>query len=236
MKHILPILGLFLHLADRLPAQNRTTLEWLPQLSFDYRIDERLSANVNTFIEIQSLEKRTGEAPQTGFSPQTFNVQAGLAYQWTTALNLSLGYQFGWRDLDETERDIEHRALQQLTAAYSFGKYRLRARLRAEQRFFRQDDYRATHRWRLRPSVDFPLQGERLDPGENYLNAQWEALSNIFEEDALRLAEQRAYCGIGWLLQNGYRMETGLEYRSRPNGGEDGFRRRVFLRMNFTFR
>lgn len=236
MKYIPVLFLLAMSLSGLLPAQNRTTLEWLPQLSFDYRFDDRFSGNVNTFVEIESLDKREGEKAQTGFNPQTFNLQAGLAYQWTTALNLSLGYQFGWRGLEEAERDIEHRFMQQATGAYSFGKYRLRARLRAEQRFFRQDDYRATHRWRLRPSVDFPLQGERLDPGENYLNAQWEALSNIFEEDALRLAEQRAYCGIGWLLQNGYRMETGLEYRSRPNGGEDGFRRRVFLRMNFTFR
>ena len=234
MKHTLPLLLLFL--CRQLPAQNQTSVEWLPQLSFDYRFNERLSANVNTFLEIQSLEKREGEKAQTGFNPQTFNLQAGLAYQWTTILNLSIGYQFGWRDLDEEKKDLEHRSLQQLSGAYSFGKYRLRARFRTEQRYFKQDNYQAAHRWRLRPSLDFPLQGERLHPGETYLNTQWEFLSNVFEDDALRLAEQRAYSGIGWLLFNGYRIETGLEYRSRRNTAGNGFRRRVFWRVNFTFR
>lgn len=236
MNRISSLLFLLFPMCSLLPAQNRTTVEWLPQLSFDYRINERLSTNVNTFLEIQSLEKRQGESAQTGFSPQTYNVQAGLAYQWTTILNLSVGYQFGWRDLDESEKDLEHRSLQQLTGAYSFGKYRIRARFRTEQRFFKQEKYQAIHRWRLRPSVDFPLQGERLDPGEAYLNMQWEALSNIFEEDASRLFEQRAYTGMGWLLLNNYRLETGLEFRSRRNSNGEGFRQRIFLRMNFTFR
>ncbi|MCB0568890.1 MAG: DUF2490 domain-containing protein [Phaeodactylibacter sp.] len=237
MKHVPILLFTAFCLIPLLPAaQSLTTGEWLPQLSYSNSLNNRFSGNLNTFMEIQNLEKTPGSQATYGFSPQTFNIQAGLAYQWTTALNLSLAYQFGWRSLDEAERDVEHRLMQQITGTYSFGKYRLRSRLRAEQRFFRQNGYAPpVHRWRLRPSIDFPLQGERLDLGEAYLNTQWEVLANIFEPRGLHLAEQRLYSGIGWLLSRHFRLETGLEYRSRPTDAS-GFRRRAFLRMAATLR
>lgn len=217
-------------------GQTRTTLELLPQLSWNGELGSRWDWSVNTSLESNFSEKAEGRAADYAFTPHTYNFQAGLAYQLTTDLNLSGGYQFGWRGLDEEEKDIEHRSLQQLTWARRWGKYRTRVRARAEQRFFRSEGWQVRHRWRLRPSVDFPLQGERLDPGETYLNAQAEWLANIFEEDPLFYRETRLYAGLGWQLSSRYKLENGLEWRTRRSDAENNRRHRLIYRLTFTFR
>ncbi|MCB9297768.1 MAG: DUF2490 domain-containing protein [Lewinellaceae bacterium] len=116
-----------------------------------------------------------------------------------------------------------------------WGKYR--ARLRPyEQRFFRSDNWGVRHRWRLRPSLDFPLQGERLDPRETYLNAQIEWLTNIFEESPLYYRETRLYAGLGWQINEHYKLENGLEWRNRRSDAEGNRRHRLLYRLTLTFR
>lgn len=231
--------GLFLvgllALTPALRAQSRTTLELLPQFSWNGELDNRWSWSLNTSLESDISEKIEGRAAQTAFSTHTYNLQGGLAYQWTNSLDLSGGYQFGWRDLDEDEKDIEHRFLQQLSWAGRWEKYRLRVRGRTEQRFFRSNSWQARHRWRLRGALDFPLQGERLDPGETYLNLQSEWLANVFEEAALANRETRLYAGLGWLINGPYRLENGLEWRTRLSGAENNRRHRLIFRLTFTF-
>ncbi|MCB0583250.1 MAG: DUF2490 domain-containing protein [Phaeodactylibacter sp.] len=217
-------------------GQSRTTIELLPQLSWNGELGSRWGWSLNTSLESGLSEKVEGRDAVGEFSPHTYNFQGGLAYQLTNDVNLSGGYQFGWRNLDEGERDIEHRALQQLSWARRWGKYRARLRARAEQRFFRSDNWGVRHRWRLRPSLDFPLQGERLDPRETYLNAQIEWLTNIFEESPLYYRETRLYAGLGWQINEHYKLENGLEWRNRRSDAEGNRRHRLLYRLTLTFR
>ena len=140
-------IGLFA--SSPLVGQSRTTIELLPQLSWNGELGSRWSWSLNTSLESGLSEKAEGRAAVGEFSPHTYNFQGGLACQLTNDVNLSGGYQFGWRDLDEDERDIEHRSLQQLSWARRWGKYRARLRARAEQRFFRSENWAVRHRWRL---------------------------------------------------------------------------------------
>jgi len=217
-------------------SQSRTTIELLPQLSWNGELGNRWSWSLNTSLESNFSEKTEGMPARTTFTPHTYNLQGGLAYQLTNDFNLSAGYQFGWRGLDEDEKDIEHRSLQQLSWAQRWGKYRMRARGRAEQRFFRSEGWQVRHRWRLRSSLDFPLQGERLDPKETYLNTQAEWLANIFESTPLFYRETRLYAGLGWLINEHYKLENGLEWRSRRSDAEGNRRSRLIYRLTLTFR
>ena len=237
MKIVSACILLFLFLANR-PAfsQSRSSLELLPQLSWNGELGNRWSWSLNTSLESRLSEKTEGQPATTSFTPHTFNFQSGLAYQWTSDLSLSAGYQFGLRDIDEDEQDIEHRLLQQLSWAQRWGKYRTRARARTEQRFFRSDDWQVRHRWRLRGSLDFPLEGERLDPRETYLNAQVEWLANLFEEASAFYPETRLYAGLGWLINDHYRLENGIEWRGRRIDAEKNIRQRLLYRLTFTFR
>jgi len=90
------------------------------------------------------------------------------------------------------------------------GDQRLAHRFRLEQRI-RTSSYQ--NRFRYRISFDFPLQGERLDPGERYLILKNEMMSafNGSEADA----ENRASLGMGWLLRGNKMFELNLQYRTQ---------------------
>jgi hypothetical protein len=66
---------------------------------------------------------------------------------------------------------------------------------------------------RLRLSLDFPLSGTRIDPGEFYLNGSLEGLSQLDQEDVIDNSENRAYLGIGHLFSISNRLEIGPEIR-----------------------
>lgn len=229
------LFGLCLAGIPSLSGQSRTTVEFLPQFSWTGKWGGRWSWSLNTSLESDLSDIVEGKDANTTFSPHTYNFQSGLAYQLTNDFNLSGAYQFGWRDLDEDEKDIEHRSLQQLSWAQHWGKYRARLRTRTEQRFFRSEGWQVRHRWRLRPSLDFPLQGERLDPRESYLNAQVEWLANPFDAASLFYRETRLYAGLGWQAASGYKIENGLEWRSRRIGAEGNRRHRLIYRLTLTF-
>ena len=168
-----------------LSAQSRTTIEWLPQLSWSGKLGNHFNLWLNTSLENDLNEQAEGASSGLTFIPHTYNAQAGLSYKLAYAFDLATGYQFGWRGIDEEDSDIEQRSLQQISWTNRWGKYRARLRGRMEQRFFRSRNWKVRHRWRLRLALDFPLQGERLDIRETYLNIQAESLSNIFESAPL---------------------------------------------------
>ncbi len=229
------LLLIFLAGIQALPAQSRTTIELMPQLAWNGELNERWGWSLNTSLESGLFDKTEGMPADNTFTPHTYNFQAGLAYHWGNGFDLSAGYQFGWRDLDDDEQDIEHRPLQQLSWAQRLGKYRVRLRARTEQRFFRSNGWQARHRWRLRSSLDLPLQGERLDPGETYLNAQSEWLANVFEDGPLFYRETRLYMGLGWLINDKYRLENGIEWRTRRSDAENNRRQRLIYRLTLSF-
>lgn len=215
MNPKLPIACILSIVTLALPAQDRFAGFIAPQALLNGKFHDQWQWNLTLAPEFRWLEKNEGSPADRAFRTNVVNLQSGLAFQWTNDLNISLGYQLNFRDLDEEETDLEHRFLEQLSYTERLGKYRLRGRLRAEQRFFRKQDFQVVHRWRLRAAVDVPLQGERLDIRETYLHANAEWLVNLSSNRPLYFSEYRLYTGIGWQIGEKQRLETGPELRTR---------------------
>lgn len=216
-----------------LPAQNRFSGEFLPKLILSGEFNQRLSWTTALDGEATWLSKE-GEMPsEFSFFFTDLNLQLGLDYQWTTNLNLAAGYQFGFEDLNRSAIDLEHRLLQQISAVWRPGKVRLQGRLRTEQRFFKNNNYRIEHRLRSRLSADLPLQGQQLDPGEIYLNTNSEWLFPLSVDRPLLFSEIRNYLGLGWRLSNGHRLENGLEWRTRALNNDGNRRHNFFWRVTW---
>jgi hypothetical protein len=66
---------------------------------------------------------------------------------------------------------------------------------------------------RYRLSFDFPLKGEKLDPGEKYLILSDEMMTAFNKDDAD--AENRAFLGFGWYFNSKQKFELGLQYRTQ---------------------
>jgi len=68
------------------------------------------------------------------------------------------------------------------------------------------------HRFRYRFTLDFPLEGEKVDVNEAYLILNTEALLNAARGRKAKY-DQRFTAALGWLLDEKAQLQAGLEYR-----------------------
>jgi hypothetical protein len=177
---------------------------WNPDFSYSWKSSDRLGfvSKTNLFTSLKDLDNRN--AIYYGESLLSFS------YGLTVRTKIGGGYLFRLAqplDLDENYAH-EHRLMQQVVLVRYIGDNRLSHRFRAEQRF-RTRGY--LNRLRYRLSYDFPLDGERLDPGEPYAVLSNEILTNF--NLSLFEGENRVVAGLGWLLNSKNKIELGLEYR-----------------------
>ena len=118
------------------------------------------------------------------------------------------GYLFGGDDLFRPEVENEHRFMQQYAFYFKFLKYRISNRLRSEQRIY-ADTYKNRFRYRL--SIDFPLNGEKLNLKEAYFIASNELLANVTAKE--HDFENRLGAGMGWKLEKINKIQLQLQYR-----------------------
>jgi hypothetical protein len=121
---------------------------------------------------------------------------------------LSFGFYYRNRDLFETGND-ELRFTEQFN--YTKQKLGIRHghRFRLEQRLI---DAKTIFRQRYRFAVDFPLNGEKLDIGEAYLINSIEGLFSVSKTDKPE-TDIRVSLQIGWQINEGLKIQTGLEHR-----------------------
>ncbi len=179
-------------------------VEWQPELSLTWQPSSRWQIN----FKAVSYHESTGSSRET-FSTPHFESAVMGTYRLLSGASLSLGYAFRVREPFDADANIENRLTWQYVAASRGEKYRLGHRLRAEQRFRNTG---LIHRWRYRLSLDFPLDGERLDPGEPYAKASEELLWSL-QDGAAPEVENRIGGGIGWYFGPGSKVELLAEYR-----------------------
>jgi hypothetical protein len=202
------VIGLFLILFPlTTAAQSDTEWIWNPELSYSNKLTDR-----TTLITKLSVFNSLDETSNRSFV-QFIEPQMSVSYTLTTRWKIGGGYYFRNSQpfLDE------HRLLQQVGYINYIGDQRLAHRLRLEQRI-RSSSYQNRLRYRL--SFDFPLQGERLDPGERYLILKNEVMTafNAAQADA----ENRVSFGLGWFLNNSQKFELNVQYRTQDVFSGDG--------------
>jgi hypothetical protein len=122
--------------------------------------------------------------------------------------DLSLGAYYGSRGVfDEGSNEI--RFTQQFNYKHQKLSFRYGHRFRAEQRIL---DTRTIFRQRYRFSIDFPLNGEKLNIGEPYLIAAVEGLLSLSKDRKPEL-DERTTVQIGFQLSENLKLQTGLDCR-----------------------
>ncbi|MFT4833994.1 MAG: hypothetical protein ACI8WP_000751 [Flavobacteriaceae bacterium] len=125
------------------------------------------------------------------------------------SLSAALGYKYRSNDPVEQLDIYEHRITEQLVWTHFERKWRLVSRLRLEQRFF-QDDF--AQRLRYRTSLDIPLSGEKLDPGEFYLVVSNELLLQV-EKGSHEEWSDRIGGSLGFVFSKSLRLEASFIHR-----------------------
>lgn len=209
-------------------AQDRQLYGTIPMLLLKKDGGEQLSYTLALSSEINAIER---EFTDRRFTAKVYNLnlEPALSYDVNPNLNLAAAFLFRLRD-PFTGTTTELRPWQQISLIHRLGKYRLRNRLRMEERWAGSDlDFNLRLRYRI--SADFPLEGERLDSREFYLNLSTEALVTPTVTRAFYFWESRSYLGIGYQLNDRQRLEPALDFRSRKVDEKGNRRHTLFLRL-----
>jgi len=217
-------------------AQDELALGYLPTFQFDGQLSERLEYFFQSGSEMILQEQLDGQF-QSNPNILSIDIVPGIAFDWGTNWNIAAAFLARRRNPFSGSAGSELRPWQQVTHISRVGKYRLRNRFRAEQRFVQRqqgDDFRLDHRLRYRLSVDFPLSGERLDDKEFYLNTSLEWLLTVTRERFFFYGNKRATGNLGYQFNKKNRLETGLELRSQKLNEAGDVRQTWFLRTTYV--
>lgn len=218
-------------------AQNELVVGYLPNVQVEGRLSERVDYFLQSGSEMTFLEKTGGEALLPTANLLNFDLVPGITFDLGTKWNIAAAFVARRRNPFSGTPGTELRPWQQATHIFRLGKYRLRNRLRAEQRFTqreRGDDFVLTHRLRYRISVDFPLNGDRLDDREFYFNGSVEWLVTLPREQFFFYRNNRGSASLGYQFDKRHRFETGLELRYQNLNEERDLGQTWFLRTTFV--
>ena len=190
-------------------AQRGISLQWQPELSFNIKTAGRWQFNLravgfNTFAN-PSPQGTTGNYR---FNHAEFLVFA--TYGLSVSSAFSVGYLYRIREPFEGATGYEHRLMQQVNFLSNFGRFRVGNRVRSEQRI-RNNGF--SQRFRYRVSVDFPLSGDVLDPGEMYGVVSEELFWSLNGGGAPDNGESRLTVGPGFFFNRELKLELLLQYR-----------------------
>jgi hypothetical protein len=203
----------------------------------EFQISGGLTAKTDYYFQFEAqtywLESTAGET-RSELLVRNLNFNSGISRDLGTDWNFAASFLVRSRQPFEEKPGWELRPRVQLTHVYRRGKYRFRNRLRADNRFEQRkkgDRWEFDLRLRYRLSMDFPLQGERLDDGEFYLNSSAELALTVTQADFWFYRNPRGYSGLGYRLNDKNKLETGIEYRTENDNEAGDDEHVVFWRM-----
>lgn len=231
--------GWFVAFLPILPAQNNLSYGLIPTYLLSGPFSDRLQYSFSLDTELNAVP---GGGPENGREIiwRNLDLEAALSYDLTPDLNLAAGIQYRISAPEAPPRGAEWRPWQQLTLINRARKFRLRHRFRLEERFVdapgNPTSFDLRFRLRYRFSADFPLQGERLDPGEFYLNLSNELLTTASFDNGFFLWQNRSYAGLGYQFSPRQRLEAAPEWRIGKSRNLDTWQNLLLLRLTWVSR
>lgn len=187
-------------------AQGAYRTGMLPQ--FQLTADLASAWKLNLRLEPRQIfaEGLFNETPEGYYRFERTDITAVVTR--STGLNASAG---GGYMLRLQEGGPAHRFIQQYSAVFRHDVLRTGHRLIADQTLRREEP--AEFRLRYRFSVEMPLSGQSVDPGEPYLKLNNEYLLLLQRNSAADL-ETRFVGVIGVNFSDRNKLETGIDYRA----------------------
>lgn len=202
---------------------NRFIFGFFPEASLSYKISEDYS--ITHKIESQhGLFDSNRLNDELEYEHSLTDLQSFIGRRLTPFVKVSLGYQYRLQEGENT-----HRPIQQISILQRESSYRIAHRVRIDQTFFKNAPLLFRARYRIKGQV--PLQGLRLDPGENYLVFSNELIYMVqSNEDDL---ENRLTGAYGFYFDDKNKLEIGLDYRTDDYLVDDRFRHRLWFKFGY---
>lgn len=197
----------------------------VPELSLNYKLNDKFKLNAIAEFYNDGFSK-TGSEPFTwDYGYDRTDLQLFGSYRINPLQSVALGYQYSIRNAASDA----HKITQQITLLRRPDKILFGHRFRADQTFYAHNGPRFRIRYRL--SLELPLQGSSIDPGEFYMVPSDEVLIGLQENKAS--FENRLSVHLGYLLQNDNKLQLGLDYRTGFK--ESSIYHSLWMRVAFFF-
>ena len=200
-------------------GQENFTSYWQPQVALNYRVSSFYTHNFSVAHRAYLIEEG-----DSGFRGRQLDMVHFSKFEIQDNQSLALGIQYRFRDIFDGGSN-ELRLTQQYNLTVRPLVVRYGHRFRSEQRITRNS---TIHRFRYRFTSDFPLVGEKVDIGEPFFVASIEQLGS-FAKTSRPEFDIRLNTQIGWQLQKGFKLLTGLEYRLENYGADNPLNILFFL-------
>jgi hypothetical protein len=201
-------------------AQEKPFL-WQPEVDLNYQLDAHWNFNFQTsFRSTWDFELQTFDTEIQGNHIQ---FSGRVNYRNDFDHHIGIGFMYRINRLGGRPNLNEYRLTETYSIDNRYPTFRIGHRFMADQRFFPN---RTVWRFRYRPSIDFPWNGDRVDPGEFYSIFSTEALLSV-SEDRKPLWDQRFTAVVGNKIGQNTNLQLGLEYRTE--GYNIGLLQRFFM-------
>lgn len=202
---------------------NRFIFGFFPEASLKYKISEKYS--VTHKVESQhGLFDSNRLNEELEYEHSLTDLQSFLGRRLSPLVKVDIGYQYRLQNGENT-----HRPIQQISILQREAYFRIGHRVRIDQTFFKEEPLLFRARYRLKGQI--PLQGQELDPGENYLAVSNELIYMIQgNEDDL---ENRLAMAYGFYFNDKNKFEIGLDYRTDDYLVKDKFRHRLWFKFGY---
>lgn len=217
------VLMFLIGLQNSSAQEQRTIFGLFPEASLSYKISKKYSIthkieSQNGFYDTQNLNE------EFEYEHVLTDLQTFIGRRLSPFVKVDLGYQYRIEEGENT-----HRTIQQVSILQRESFYRIGHRVRIDQTFF--EDASLLFRARYRIKGQMPLDGQDLDPGENYLAISNELIYMIQDsEDDL---ENRFTVAYGFYFDDKNKLEVGIDYRTDDYLVEDRFRHRTWLKVGY---
>lgn len=202
IKEWLVLVVLLLHFS-LIQSQDNFTSYWQPAVALNYKVAGNYSHNFsiqnrNFIYDDGASQLRARQIDFVHFS--NFKVRENQSLAFGVLYRSRNPFDGGSNELRLTQQYN----LQSRPYVIRYGH-----RLRGEQRITKKT---TIHRFRYRFSIDFPLQGEKLDVGEPYLVGNLESLLSVAQMQQPQY-DTRFTLNFGWQLTSKTKFQIGTEYR-----------------------
>lgn len=146
-------------------------------------------------------------------------VRVAGQYQFKSYFQGTLGYGFIHSEAEGTPNNpfTEHRIYQEGVFSHNVLRFKFRHRMRLEERFIENQDFRGRLRYCL--FADIPLNSKMFDENGIYLSLYDEVFLNISNKEVIKTFDRnRAYAGFGYKVQKNLGLQLGY---MRQNVGKN---------------
>ncbi len=222
------LLGALMGLSSLVLAQgNVINSGFFPEVALTGSVSERVQLTFKVESQHRSYDNRATKGDRWEYFHYRTDLQGFVALSLNPFWKASVGYQYRLAGGDGVST---HRSIQQIAYVQRLRRSRLGHRLRIDQTYHPNEAVELRARYRL--SLEIPLSGQSLDPGEFYLLLSDELIYAYQGGDSE--LENRLVGSLGRYFSKRAKLEAGLDYRTDRYIAE-GFRTRLWFKVGGYF-